>query len=323
MGMIPKPLAGFVDSAMDFAVVPGFSAIGYQVRRRLFDWSTPDLTGRSVMVTGSNSGLGKAAALEAARCGATIHMVCRNPEKGKLARDEIAGLTGGDIQLHICDLADLASVRGFAATFLASKAPLDVLINNAGVMPPEREHTGEGFELTFATNVLGLFLITELLSGRIAESDDGRVITMSSGGMYSSDFDLDDPQLEHREYKPTAFYAQTKRAEVMLTDVWNERAGADGPRYFSMHPGWADTPGVSDALPGFNRILGPILRDAAEGADTAVWLCSAGPEEAPGGSFYQDRKPRRKHRIPRTRDSAEDRRRLFELCSELCVTHPD
>jgi len=323
MHLIPGPLAEVVDRTMDFTVVPGFSAIGYQVRRRLFDWHDPDLSGLSVMVTGSNSGLGKATALEAARCGATVHMVCRNPQKGKAARDEIAGLTGGDVQLHICDLSDLGSVRKFTAAFLASGKPLDVLINNAGVMPAEREHTVEGFELTFATNVLGLFLLTELLSGRIAESDDGRVITMSSGGMYSSDFDLEDPQLEQRDYKPTSFYAQTKRAEVMLSEEWNERAGKDGPTYFSMHPGWAVTPGMSEALPGFNKVLGPILRDTAEGADTAVWLCSAGPEEAPGGAFFQDRKPRQKHRIPRTRDSAGDRRRLFELCTELCVTHPD
>ncbi|MGB0119734.1 MAG: SDR family NAD(P)-dependent oxidoreductase [Solirubrobacterales bacterium] len=323
MSLIPQQLAEVIDRAMDFTVVPGFSAIGYRVRRRLFDWQAPDLTGKSVMITGSNSGLGKAAALESARCGAIVHMVCRNPQKGQAARDEIVDLTGADVRLHICDLSDLASVREFTSDFLASAAPLDVLINNAGVMPEERQHTDDGFELTFATNVLGLFLLTEELSIRIGESEDGRVITMSSGGMYSSGFNLNDPQLEDEEYKPTTFYAHTKRAEVMLTDEWNERAGENGPSYFSMHPGWAVTPGMSAALPGFNQVLGPVLRDTAEGADTAVWLCAAGPEEASGGSFFQDRKVRSKHRIPRTRDSAEDRRRLYELCAMLCVTHPD
>ena len=184
-------------------------------------------------------------------------------------------------------------------------------------MTPEREETEEGFDRVFATNVLGPFLLTELLLPRIAESDDGRVITMSSGGMYSSGFDLDDPQFLKPEYKPTAAYAHTKRAEVMLTEEWNERAGESGPTFYSVHPGWAVTPGMSEALPGFHRLLGPILRTPAEGAETTVWLCGAAPDEAPGGDFFEDRKPRPKHRIPGTRETAGDRRELHELCSRL------
>jgi dehydrogenase/reductase SDR family protein 12 len=206
---------------------------------------------------------------------------------------------------------------------------LDVLINNAGVMPPERQHTEAGFEVAFATNVLGPFLLTELLmpllKGGADGEDDGsgrdgipaRVVMMSSGGMYSSGFSLEDPQLEKSDYKPTAFYAHTKRAEVMLADEWHSRAGAEGPVFCSMHPGWAVTPGMSAALPGFHRVTGPILRDAAGGADTAVWLAGATAEEAPGGEFYQDRRPRPKHRMPGTRDGPEDRKGLYELCAEL------
>lgn len=317
MALIKGPAAELIDRAMDFAVVPGFSAIGYRVRRRLFGWQVPDLTGRSVMVTGANGGLGKAAAMELSSCGARVHMVCRDPAKGEAARAEVMARTGAEPELHICDLSELGSVGRFAESYLASGEELDVLINNAGVMPPERRHTDEGFELTFATNVLGPFLLTEMLMPRLAESVDGRVVTMSSGGMYSSGFDLDDPQLERREYRPAAFYAQTKRAEVMLTEVWQERAGADGPRFFSMHPGWAVTAGMTAALPLFHKFLGPILRDPAEGVDTAVWLCSAGPDEAGGGLFFQDRRSRPLHRIPRTRESADDRERLYELCSGL------
>lgn len=306
-----------IDVAMDLAVVPGFSAIGFNVRKRLFSWQPPWLEGRSVMVTGANSGLGEAAAFDLVRCGADVHMVCRNREKGERARDSIALRTGVEPALHICDLSDLGSVREFASAFLESEADLDVLINNAGVMTPEREQTPEGFDKVFATNVLGPFLLTELLLPRIGESDDGRVITMSSGGMYSSGFDLDDPQFQEPEYKPTAAYAHTKRAEVMLTEEWNDRAGEDGPVFYSVHPGWAVTPGMSAALPGFHKVLGPILRDSHEGAETAVWLCGAAPEEAPGGEFYEDRRPRPKHRIPSTRETADDRRKLYELCARL------
>jgi len=323
VSLIKGTVARVVDSAMDFAVVPGFSAIGYQVRRRTLSWDAPDLTGKSVMVTGANAGLGKAAALELSRCGAMVHMVCRNPAKGDEARREIAAVTATEPVLHICDVSDLDAVREFANSFLDSGEPLDVLINNAGVMPDERRYTPAGFELTFATNVLGPFLLTEMLMPLLEKSGDGRVITMSSGGMYSSGFSLRDPQLEEKDYNPTGFYAHTKRAEVMLTDEWADRAGADGPRFFSMHPGWAVTPGMSAALPLFHKVTGPILRDTAEGADTAVWLCAAGPEEAPAGEFFMDRKARPKHRIPSTRESAGDRRDLYELCSRLVGIAPD
>lgn len=320
--------ARVVDKAMDLTVVPGFSNIGYGLRRRMYDWEAPRFRGRSVMVTGANAGLGKATSLGLARGGATVHMVCRNREKGEKAQAEIMGEirtgieagSGVEPELHICDLSDLDSVRNFAAGFLGSGAGLDVLINNAGVMPPERTHTDAGFELTFATNVLGPFLLTELLMPLLTtdrSGPPGRVVMMSSGGMYSSGFSLDDPQLERKEYRPTAFYAHTKRAEVMLADEWQDRAGADGPVFCSMHPGWAVTAGMSAALPGFHRLTGPILRDAAGGADTAVWLAGATEEEAPGGEFYQDREPRTKHRIPRTRESPGDRRALYELCAEL------
>jgi dehydrogenase/reductase SDR family member 12 len=320
MALLKGPIARAVDVAMDLAIVPGFSAIGFRIRKRMFDWQPPWLEGRTVMVTGANSGLGKAAALDLVRCGAEVHMVCRNREKGEAARDEIAALTGAEPTLHICDISDLDAVRAFAAEFVASEEDLDVLINNAGVMPPERQMTPAGIERTFATNVLGPFLLTELLLPVLAESDDGRVITMSSGGMYSSGFDLDDPQFLRPEYKPTAAYAHTKRAEVMLTEEWDDRSGEDGPVFYSVHPGWAVTPGMSEALPGFHRFLGPILRTPAEGAETTVWLCGASPEEAPGGEFFEDRRPRPKHRLPSTRESADDRRALYELCAEMTGT---
>jgi dehydrogenase/reductase SDR family protein 12 len=302
---------------MDLAVVPGFSAIGFHVRRRLFRWQPPWLEGRAVMVTGANSGLGEAAARDLVRCGAEVHMVCRNRERGEQAREAIAAGTGTRPALHISDLSDLDSIRTFAKEFLESETDLDVLINNAGVMTPEREKTPAGLDRVFATNVLGPFLLTELLLPRIAESDDGRVITMSSGGMYSTRFDLEDPQYERPKYRPTASYAHTKRAEVMLTEEWNDRAAPGGPAFYSAHPGWAVTPGMSAAMPGFHRLLGPILRSPAQGAETAVWLCGASPAEAPGGGFFQDRRSRPKHRLPSTRETGEDRRRLYDICARL------
>jgi NAD(P)-dependent dehydrogenase (short-subunit alcohol dehydrogenase family) len=317
LALITGRAADAVDVAMDVGIVPGFTAIGYRARKRLYSWHADRLEGRSVMVTGANAGIGRAIAMELCRRGAYVHMVCRNPDKGKAARDEIALETGASPELHICDLSSLASVREFATSFAGGDSALDVLINNAGVLPLERIITDEGFELTFATNVLGPFLLTELLLPKLRKSPAGRVVMMSSGGMYSSGFDLEDPQLENREFEGTKFYAQTKRAEVMLADEWQDRAGPGDPVFCSMHPGWADTEGVSNALPTFNKVIGPLLRTAGEGGETAVWLAGASPEEAPGGEFYMDRRPRPKHRVPGTRDTAEDRRRLYEFCAGL------
>jgi len=315
--MIKGSAADAVDVAMDLGIVPGFTAIGYRTRKRLYSWRADGLEGRSVMVTGANAGIGKAISMELCRRGAFVHMVCRSAEKGEAARAEVMLETGARPELHICDVSSLASVREFAAGFVDSDSALDVLINNAGVLPNGRSHTDEGFELTFATNVIGPFLLTELLLPKLRKSPAGRVVMMSSGGMYSSGFDLDDPQLENREFDGTKFYAQTKRAEVMLADEWQDRAGPGDPVFCSMHPGWAETAGVSNALPGFNKVMAPVLRTAGEGGETAVWLAGASPEEAPGGEFYMDRRPRTKHRIPGTRESAEDRKRLYELCAEL------
>lgn len=308
------PVAGAIDRLMDLAVVPGFSAIGYEFRRRAFDWEAPEVEGRTVMVTGANAGLGRAASEELARLGARVVMVCRDPGRGEEARRAVAAGAGLEPELMVADLSAMGSVRDLAGRWAERGESLDVLVNNAGVMPLERSVTAEGFELTFATNVLGPFLLTRLLMPSLETGSEPRIVMVSSGGMYGSGFSLSDPQLERREYRPSAVYAHTKRAEVMLADEFDVRFR---PTACSMHPGWAETPGVAESLPRFNRIMGPVLRDPEAGADTVVWLAGASPAEAPGGLFYEDRRPRPKYRLPGTRETAADRRRLYELCEEL------
>ena len=317
MGSARRVAFEVVDRAMDLTVLPGFSSIGHEVRGRLDPWAPPDLDGRSVMVTGASSGLGLAIARDLAAARAEVHAVVRDPERGRLARAEIAEETGVEVHLHFCDLADLGKVREFARAFLADGLPLDVLINNAGVMPAERGFSPDGYELTFATNVLGPFLLTEMLLPRLVEGEQPRVVMMSSGGMYATGFDLMDPELAGQEYDPPRFYAHTKRAEVMLADEWQARYGADGVAFCSMHPGWAETPGVRESLPRFTQVMAPILRDPEGGAETAVWLASVDQDEAPGGRFYQDRRPRPKYRLPGTRDDDADRVGLYRICAEM------
>ena len=312
-----SPIAGALDRLLDLTVLPGFSSIGYEVRRRTLGWDPPTVRGRTVMVTGANAGLGRATSETLAEGGARVVMVCRDREKGEEARQAVASVASLEPELLVADLSSLASVREAAATWLGWDEPLDVLVNNAGVMPPERVLTGEGFELTFATNVLGPFLLSRLLMPSLEEGSDPRIVMVSSGGMYASRFSLADPELDRREYDPTEVYAHTKRAEVMLADEFDLRFE---PTSCSMHPGWAATPGVASSLPRFNRVMGPVLRSPEAGADTIVWLAGASAEEAPGGLFYEDRRPRPKYRLPGTRETAGDRRELFELCAELTST---
>jgi NAD(P)-dependent dehydrogenase (short-subunit alcohol dehydrogenase family) len=308
-------------------VLPGYSRIGIAVRKRFWD-EPPEagLQGRRVMVTGASSGIGAAACELFARGGAEVHMVVRNREKGERVRDEIAGAEGVDgerLHLEVCDLSSLASVRSFAAEFSEREGELNVLVNNAGIMPPSREHTEEGFELTFATNVLGPYLLTELLLPLLRRGAPSRVITVSSGGMYTERLDADDLELEHRDYDPPAFYAHTKRCEVILSELWDERLAGSGISFHSMHPGWADTPGVETSLPTFRRVMRPVLRDSFQGADTIVWLAGA---EEPGretGRFWQDRAQRPTHRLSRTKETAAERERLWDQCRALTGLEDD
>ncbi len=312
-----------LDKAMDWAVVPGYTSLGYRARDRLLPRGRLELEGRSALLTGASSGIGEAACAGLARAGARVHMLVRDRERGEAARERIASASGSEaLELHLCDLSSLASVREFATGFAASESPLHVLVNNAGVLPAERSHTEEGFELAFATNVLGPFLLTALLLPALRRSAPSRVINVSSGGMYTERIHLDDLQLEKRGFDGARFYAHTKRAEVILSEEWGRRLGPDRITVHSTHPGWVATAGVQTSLPRFNRVMGPLLRDPAAGADTIIWLAGSPEVARSTGEFWHDRRPRPKHRVPWTRESAAERVRLFDECERLCGLPP-
>ena len=311
--MLPRP----VDSLLDFAVVPGFGSPGYRLRSRGFE-PTPDLGGRAYLVTGASSGLGAATCELLAEAGATVHMLVRDRAKGEEVRARVAERVGSsNLRVWECDVSRSGSVREFADRFAAELDALDALVHNAGVMAPERTHTSEGIELTFATNVVGPFLMTARLLPVLREGAASRVVFVSSGGMYTAKLDGEDPQLREREFDPARFYAHTKRCEVILAELWQRRLRGSGASAHSMHPGWADTPGVRSSLPTFRKVLRPLLRDERQGADTIAWLCWAVEPVNNPGEFWHDRRPRPKHRVPWTRESGEDRRRLWEECERL------
>jgi NAD(P)-dependent dehydrogenase (short-subunit alcohol dehydrogenase family) len=151
----------------------------------------------------------------------------------------------------------------------------------------------------------------------MARTPGSRIVAVTSGGMYTQAVRLDDLQYEREPWSGARAYAQAKRIQVALMREWDQRLAAAGIHVTvnAMHPGWADTPGLAEALPGFYRRMQPILRSPAEGADTIVWLASR--PGAGGGKLYLDRRPRPFDRLPSTRLKAADRRRLWNTVLEL------
>jgi NAD(P)-dependent dehydrogenase (short-subunit alcohol dehydrogenase family) len=308
-----------VDRVLDRSVVLGFSKIGHALRRRLPDHPadpTPDaMRGRHVVVTGASSGLGMATAEGLARLGADVHLVVRDPAKGQGVVDRIReDVPGARLHLHRCDVSDLDDVRRCAAELAEQIDSLAALVHNAGAMPPKRTESAQGHEMTMSLHVLGPLVMTEALLPAL-EAGHGRVVMVTSGGMYTQSLPVRDPEYLRGEYKPPVAYARSKRVQVSLLPVLAERWGSRGVTVHAMHPGWADTPGVVDSLPGFHRLTGPILRDAEQGADTSVWLCAADPTP-PSGLLWHDRRPRSAHFTRRTQETGEDRERIWSWVRE-------
>ena len=311
-------MTGLLDTLMDRLVLPGYTSLGYAVRRRA--WATGDpeplaLQGKRALVTGAGSGLGKQTALDLARLGAAVHLGVRDVVKGRAAADEIvAAVPGARVEVELCDVSSLASVRAFVAELAAAHPTLDVLVHNAGVLPPRRQESAEGHEITLATHVLGPLLMTELLRPLLT-AGDGRVVLVSSGGMYARPLPADDLEYLHGDYSGTAAYARSKRVQVELTPRMQQRWPELSVH--AMHPGWAATPGIVSSLPVFARVVGPLLRDAAAGADTAVWLAATQPAPA-GGRFWHDRAPRPTSYLARTRPAPGDVDAVWEACLSAC-----
>ncbi|MEJ2886879.1 SDR family NAD(P)-dependent oxidoreductase [Actinomycetospora aeridis] len=313
-------LPRLVDAALDRLVVPGYSRLGYVARRA--GWSAlPSgcLAGRTILVTGASGGLGAATARGLAALGARVELVVRDRARGEQARDAIrADRPGAAVDVAECDVSSLADVRRYAAEVRDREAAVHGLVHNAGVMPPERTETADGHELALATHVLGPFLLTRelrpVLRAGASPTSPSRVVFVSSGGMYTASLPTDDPEFRSGTYSGGAAYARTKRMQVVLAELLADDLASDGIVVHSMHPGWADTPGVASSMPGFHRVTGPLLRTDEQGADTAVWLQAAAEAGHSTGVFWHDRAPRPTHYLPRGAETPQARAALWTLC---------
>jgi dehydrogenase/reductase SDR family protein 12 len=321
-----------LDSVIEAPVITSFSRIGYEARKRLDKWKPSggsDLTGQVIVLTGATSGLGLAAGTKLARSGATLVLVGRNQERNDRVVDEMIEATGNVKISHVAaDMGDYSQVRVLAERVLREHDRLDVLIHNAGSLANERHEAPDGTEATVASQVVGPFLLTGLLLERLAASSPARVLTMSSGGMYTAELTVSGLQMSAADYKGTVQYARAKRAQVTLNELWAERFGHLGIHFHALHPGWAATPGVDTAMPAFSKLMGPLLRTADQGADTLVWLAAEDTALEFNGYFWLDRRRRSTHKLRSTRrsDTADRRDRLWAWVSEtsgLQISRPD
>lgn len=324
-----------VDTVMERSVVPSFSSLGTCIRSRLFRWQPLDsynLKGRVVVLTGGTSGIGEAAARRYAQMGATLVLVARNPQK----TDELIGslkaeFTNPEIHPVTADLGEQGDVRQ-AAVELANRWPvIDVLAHNAGALFNNRKRTANGTDLSVELMVAAPFLLTGLLLDNLKAASNSemaakrgiaaspaRVLTMSSGGMYTEALDVDTLQMRDENYQGAKQYARAKRAQVVLNEVWAAKVPAEQVVFHALHPGWVNTPGITEALPGFSKLLGPVglLRTADEGADTLVWLSADPAAIACDGLFWHDRKARDIDITDKTRraDTGQQREQLWHWC---------
>ena len=306
------------DRLLDASVIWSFDRTGYRRHARRFHGEdlSVDLSGRVCLITGANSGIGFATARALASRGADTWLLCRDAQRGASARDRIQHETGSArVYLATVDVSRLEDVRAFARGF--APARVDVLVHNAGVLPRSRIVTVDGLELTFATHVAGPFVLTLELLAKLRAAAPARVVFVSSGGMYARRLDVGALERITGSYDGVEAYAQTKRAQVVLAELLAGQLSAVGVTVNAMHPGWVDTPSVRMSLPRFYRATRSILRNVDEGADTLVWLAVCPTLTVVTGRFFFDRQPRRTHWLPWTRESAQQRSALWNLCLRL------
>mmetsp|Transcript_16552 Transcript_16552/g.34059 ORF Transcript_16552/g.34059 Transcript_16552/m.34059 type:complete len:335 (+) Transcript_16552:306-1310(+) len=260
-----------------------------------------DLSKKVVVVTGANSGIGKALATYAAAKGAKLYMFCRSKERAEEAKNEISEITSNEnIDVILIDLGELASVKKAVEELQNKETKVDVLVCNGGVLLNEKQTTKEGNEVTFASHLLGgSYLLSQLLIPQFNTADDARIIFVSSGGMYNMPFPdwstaTSSKDASH-EYDGNLAYAYAKRGQVLLADEYAKLYPKI--KTVSCHPGWTLTPAVDMAYGENKKYLEP-MRTTWQGAEGIAWLMGAKGSDLESGAFYLDRNPQRKHLGP-------------------------
>jgi NAD(P)-dependent dehydrogenase (short-subunit alcohol dehydrogenase family) len=277
---------------------------------------TEELAGRVAVVTGANSGIGKEIARGLAERGATVVLACRSLDRGAVALDEIAASTGSaHLSLLQVDASSQASIRRFGKELVELHPKVHILVNNAGVWLDEKKKSVDGIELTWATNVLGYFLLTfSMRDALTAGGQDGGARIVNVASEMARGLDLEDVQFDRRPYAGLAAYAQSKQANRMWTWALARRLSGRNITANAMHPGWVKTELTREGWKGRIATAASTLlaRSPARGARTAVWLATEPSLADKSGAFYVDEK----ERACRFRNE-ENEERLWSLCATM------
>jgi NAD(P)-dependent dehydrogenase (short-subunit alcohol dehydrogenase family) len=255
-----------------------------------------NLGGKTALVTGATNGIGLVTARELARMGATVVVAGRNPEKTERVVNEIRAATGNErVNKAVADLSALDDIREMADAFKTRYDRLDILVNNAGAIFNKRQESPDGYELTFALNHLGYFLLTNLLLDLLKASAPARIVSVSSGAHHFARGGMRWHDLQFRDgYSATGAYGQSKLANIMFTHELARRLEGTGVTANAMHPGFVasgfgrNNSGIMDF---FYRLIAPLARTPERGADTIIYLAAAPEVAGVTGEYFEDRKP--------------------------------
>jgi NAD(P)-dependent dehydrogenase (short-subunit alcohol dehydrogenase family) len=291
----------------------------------------PDLTGKVVLVTGANSGLGLSITTALAGKGARVLMACRNPQKAADACAEVQRVhPGATVEVVPLDLASLSSITSLATELCRNEARLDVLANNAGLMAIDHQRTEDGFEMQLGVNHLGHFALTGLLAPLLLATEGSRVVNMSSMGHRMGHMDLDDPMFERRTYHRWPAYFQSKLANLLFTLELDRRLREAGARTEALtaHPGTTHTDLGTEGSGLTNKVMAPAMHLGQSADDGALPLLRAATDpDAKGGEFYGPRwlvRGRAVRETPSRRARrASDAWGLWTLSEQLTGVTPD
>ena len=322
----PAPAISSGNARADRWVLPGiarFSRRGYTLGKRHWNPMSAWMGDKHAVITGATSGLGLATAQSLAERGAALTLVIRNESRAQELVNTLQRETGNpNISVEIADLSLMSEVERLVERLLRTGRPIDILVNNAGALLNERTLTPEGLEQSFALLLLSPYRLTEGLKPLLLAAPQARVINVVSGGMYTQPLKVRWLQAREENYSGSVAYARCKRALMVLTEQWAEAWEDEGIVVNAMHPGWADTPGVESALPGFHRITRRILRSPEEGADTIVWLAVATEAGKASGELFLDREPRTPHLLRKTEGDAAERDALQPYLDSVTAARP-
>ena len=279
-----------------------------------------ELKGKIVVVTGANSGIGKATARQLADLGATVVLACRCKERAEAALCELNCVDGRCFDLMMLDLADLDSVRAFAAAFTEKYGRLDALINNAGILGRHRAETKQGFEQSFGVNYLGAFLLTMLLLPLLEKSEQGRIVMMSSVAHGWGDVRFDDLNYT-RGYNRFAAYGHSKLCNLLFTRALAEKLRARGSRVTinAVHPGIVATDIVvnraNDRFRWVASLMKVLFMTCDEGAKTSVYLASDPALDRISGEYFYRSRIEPSSEASKNLASAN---RLYDVSLKLC-----